>query len=194
MQIIFYLDTKLSLSFAEKAAITLSSNIESQFLPSFEIGDSINDIAKNLKSSFLTPAFWTIGGALTLTPDEAIALHFSMISTKMTYLREKNQLNTDDGTATYWEGIAVGKKLKFDLGVNLEFDIDKELSPNCSWQNRTTVFFDYINHALSANTRNQFTFPITTSFKFMINTDLVYVPAQYTKLQLRNELLLGVYF
>ena len=190
----FYIDSKLSLSFAEKAAITLTSNIESQFLPSFEIGDSINDIARNLKSSFLTPAFWTLGGALSFDPNEAIALHFSMVSTKMTYLREQNQLNTDDGTDTYLYGLAIGKKLKFDLGVNLELDIDQQISPNCSWQNRTTVFFDYIHHAVSANTRNQLTFPIAKHFKFMINTDLVYMPAQYAKLQFRNELLLGYYF
>lgn len=190
----FYLDSKLSLSFAEKAAATLTSNVESQFLSSYEIGDSIGTTMKNLKSSFLTPAFWTLGGALSLMPKEGIALHLSMVSTKMTYLREQNLLNTDDGTDTYWEGLSIGKKLKFDLGLNLEIDFDQEISPSFFWQNRTTVFYDYVYQTISANTRNQFTFPITKSFKLMINTDLVYMPAQYARLQLRNEILMGVYF
>ena len=172
----FYLDNKFSLSFAEKAAFTITSNIESQFLPNYALGDTLQEVERTLKSSFLTPAFWTLGGAISLTPNEEFALHFSMLSTRMTYLRAQNELIIDDGSDIYLYGLSIGKKLKFDLGLNLELDIDKEISDLCSWQIRSALFFDYVNHSLSTNTRNQLTFHLSKYFKFMINTDLVYTP------------------
>ncbi len=183
----FSLDSKYDWNYGKNAAISLSTLLRSQYTPTFDVLiDSTGEVQREFRSSFLTPAYITLSLGWAYKPTDWLRLNFGLASSQLTYIRDKNKLIGDEenpfGTSD-WQ-----------YGFTFEFDFNQEIGKNIFWENRSNVYMDYANLQVNLDMQNRLSFKINKFLKFAVNTDVLFVPAINHKLQLKNELLVGVFF
>ncbi|MEZ4888581.1 MAG: DUF3078 domain-containing protein [Chitinophagales bacterium] len=190
----FYLDSKYDFHHSENGAVSISTFFQSQYAPTFDmVEDSTGNFQKEFRSSFLTPAYITLSLGWAYKPTDWLRLNFGLASGQFTYIREKGKQQLISDSETLF-GVSELKNTKWQSGFNFEFDFNQEIGKNLFWENRSNVFMNYTDLQVNLNIINRFNFKINKFMKLGLNTDLVFAPAITHKLQLKNEMLLGVFF
>lgn len=183
----FSLDSKYDWNYGKNAAISFSTLLQSQYAPTFDVMiDSTGGLQKEFRSSFLTPAYISLSLGWAYKPTDWLRLNFGLASSQLTYIREKNKLIGDDENP-------FGEP-DWQYGFTFEFDFNQEIGENLFWENRSNVYMDYANLQVTLNMQNRLSFIINPFLKFSMNTDVLFIPVVNHKLQLKNELLVGVFF
>lgn len=171
---------------------TININIKSQLTNSTEYVFIKNEFIKvPAKLSFI-PFIISLGTGFNYNLDNKIGIiNFSPVDIKTTLLTNRIILN-------YPKHSRINSDLYYlsEVGSSITISILKNLSKEkLIWRNNSRIFIkDFTKEGITANLKNRFYYEIYKWINISFENQMVYDPIYNYKLQLRNEMILGVSF
>ena len=114
--------------------VTANLNFQSQFANGYDYKtDSTNRI-----SSFLAPAYLTVGIGAQYVPSKWFSLNLAPASGRLTIVNDKEL--SDKGAF----GVTPGKIFRMELGAQLTANVNYEIFKNVIFTSKLIVFYDYM--------------------------------------------------
>lgn len=160
------LDSKLGYKAFDKFYFSALFNFKSQFTPGFEYPSA----GPKKVSQFLTPAYLTFGVGMDYKPGKGkvFSLNVSPVTTSWVIVT--------DSTLRVKYGNAVNEAIRFELGAQVKFNVEKEILPNFKIISALTLFSDYLKKPenVQINWDFQTIYQITKFLKTSLRTNLIY--------------------
>ena len=164
-------DSKLGYKVVDKLYLSAVYNFRTQFANGYS-GDAI-------VSSFLAPAYTSLGLGVDFTPTKNISINFAPLTGKVTIVRPE-ELRTRYGNA-------VDQLARFELGAQLKFDGKVEVK-DFKVSTSLVLFSDYLNKPqnIKVNWDVNAEAKVSKFFSVTLRTNLIYddnvlVPKYYKK-------------
>lgn len=161
------LDSKFGYKAFDKFYFSANLSFKSQFTPGFEYPSSGD--AKKV-SQFLNPAYLSFGIGLDYKPGKGkvFSLNFSPVTTTWVIVT--------DSTLRVKYGNKIDEPIRFELGAQLKFNVEKELFNNFKIISALTLFSDYLKNPqnVQINWDFQALYQVNKFLKTSIRTNLIY--------------------
>ena len=170
---------------------TLQLKISTQFTNSYEYVYFNNSFNKVLAKELLFPVTVSLGTGLNYTFEKVNYINFSLVDIKTTLLSEKY-------AGANPEAKKISRKVYHipQVGISINSSIYKSWSRNAfAWRNNSKIFAKgFTKDDININFKNRFMYEIYKWINISLENQIVYDPLFNYKLQLRNEVAVGVLF
>jgi len=206
-------DNKLSYKLSKSWAIYTSITVETQFDNAYNYGrdkETGKDTITSVKSSFMSPGYFTESVGLEYKPNKEFSLRFGTGTARQTlildqrirprsgqgyYDRYGEYLHPSDpnrGTGARY-GVEEDKNFKNELAFQLTANLDKNIAKNINLKARYNLFADYLDlndpsHRLDAT----FSSRITSLINVSLGGTMIYDNNMIGKVQWSESLALGI--
>lgn len=161
------LDSKFGYKAFDKFYFSANLNFKSQFTPGFEYPSS-GDPKK--VSQFMNPGYFSFGLGLDYKPGKGkvFSLTFSPVTTTWVIV--------PDSTLRVKYGNKIDEPIRFELGAQLKFNVEKELFKGFKILSALTLFSDYLKKPqnIQINWDFQASYQVNKFLKTSLRTNLIY--------------------
>ena len=164
-----------------KATEQLNYSLEFAFRSQSAYGFDYEYDSTQYISTFLAPAYISLGLGMEWAPNEHFSINFAPITGRLTIVNDDylssigaygvNELDANDTTVH-----AKGDKVKFEFGARLAAKMKYTLVQNVDYESKLELFSNYLNHPerIDVDWQNLFVMKVNSWLNCNVGTHLIY--------------------
>jgi hypothetical protein len=185
------LDTRIEFALGKRVNITFFSKLSTCMFNTYFYGSELNGTrVKKLRAAFLSPLSWSMSSGFGWTKPGLGSLSLGLITTKVTWLRNKLLYPQQDMAVTY--GVPDNENHILEYGISMHLLIDKDILKRVHWNCDLLVFKNY-QKPVDLVMKNFIGVKISRFLKISIQTRVNYEKDVSRYLQVENQLSVGFY-
>jgi hypothetical protein len=192
---LIFFDSKLGYKFRKAWSAFAGVNFLSQFAFGYEYGTDGNGLETRKKiSTLMSPGYLTESVGIEYKPVKYFSARLGIGAMRQTFVLDQSVYNNVD-TVKY--GVALGKKVRNEVGFQFLINFDKDLHKNINLKARYLGFYNYTDLSLNKIDHRFdiiFTAKITRFINVSFNTILLYDFDQIASWQHSQAFALGILY